>query len=225
MWYATGRMRWSAIEEKKGLRIYSWSPVDALQLMQQHYQKPQQTEGDVEEDRASVSRRIAHTDVIHEPCLELNVPSMGSKALSATCKNCWGSPPEDQLLSPKAWGDLLDGVAHELRIRTDRLLVKCDASCSISVKGLLDALLVEDNQDHVKDMLMEQEGGLRCIEVQNGTFDSSNLFEWVCSLTQQKLFDVKLSSIACNISPDGISSVPEGKKTGAHKVKLDCEIK
>ena len=184
-------MRWSSIDEQKGLRIYSWSPVDALQLVQQHWKKPQHTQGDTQEDVEAVNRSTAQTDIRHEPRLEVNIPSGGNKALSLSCSSCWGDPTTDQLMSSQAWSEFLGEMSHRTRVRTDCLTVKLDVSSTVCLKGLLDTLLLEDAP--IKQLVMERDGGWRDVRIYTEKVNVKVLSEWSRqNQAQQSLIHLRL---------------------------------
>ena len=180
-----------------GPTLHCWSPVDACELIHQHGQPhypdctiqhddtdqpgPHHTQEVTTHEGAADSRRV-------EKNIKIHIPSAGRDTSYSTSTGCWGPPPADQLLSPQAWSELLGKMDHKLRVQWNR-------SCPISVKGLLDALLLPDTHQN-----------LRHITVCDGNIASSDLCEWTRRYTQQSVVTVTLYKLTWNLSPDGDSS-------------------
>ena len=101
---------------------------------------------------------------------------------------------------------MLGEMSHQWRVRVDRLIVHTNKSCPISVKGLLDALLQQDTQQYLRELLVKEKGGWRDVWVWSGNIASSDLCEWFRRYTQQSVVRVKLGNLTCYLSPDGGSS-------------------
>ena len=222
-WYPTRGNRWSSLKEDRyGPTICSWSPADACQLIHQHrqphhptwtiqhddthQQEPQQTQGVTTHQGAAGSRSSQGTQIRHVNRVYLHIPSAGEGTSYSTYTDCWGAPPADQLLSPQAWSEMLGEMSRQWRVRADWLYVYWDVSCPISVKGLLDALLLQDTQQYLRELLKEKEGDWRDVWVCYGNIASSDLCEWTRRYTQQSVVRVRLYDLTCNLSPDGGSS-------------------
>ena len=223
-WYPTGGIRWSSIEEDfRGPTINSWSLSDACQLIQQHgqphhpdwtiqhddtdQQEPQQTQGVTTHQGAAGSGSSPGTQIRHVERVHLYIPSAGEDDTSySTYTDCCGAPPTDQLLSPLAWSELLGEMSRQWRVRGGWLQLFWNRSCPISVKGLLDALLLQDTQQYLKELLEEQRGGWRDVWVVFWNITSSDLCEWTRRYTQQSVVRVELEDLTCNLSLDGGSS-------------------
>ena len=222
-WYPTGGIRWSSIkEENSGPTIYSWSLSDVPQLIQQHgqphhvkwtilhddtdQQEPQQTQGVTRHQGAAGSRSSPGTQIRHVGLVDLHIPSAGKYTSDSTYTDCWGAPPADQLVSPQAWSEMLGVMCQQWIVRADRLQVYWVGSCPISVKGLLDALLLQDTQQYLRELLKEQGGGWGDVQVWWGNIASSDLCEWTRRYTRQSVVRVELRCLTCNLSPDGGSS-------------------
>ena len=199
-------MRWSAIEEARaGPIIYCWSLVDACQLIQQHgpphhldwpilhadtYQQgPHQVHGLSHHRGAAGSGSSSKKGISHLKEICICVPSASLGGSYSGFVDWWGDPAE-QLLSPQAWSEMLGEMSCQWRVSADRLEVKWDKSCVISVKGLLDALLLVDTQNHLEQLLLMQEGGL--IEVNIYKDNIRDVLEW-SSQHQSQLRVVKVT--------------------------------
>ena len=225
-WYPTGGNRWSSIQEDLyGPNIHCWSPADASQLIEQHGQPHnptwskqqddthEQTQGATTHQGAAGSRSSPGIQIRHVREVKLHIPSAGRDTSYSTYTDFWGAPPADQLLFSHAWSEVLGEMSQQWRVRANRLWVQWDKSCPISVKGFLDALLQQDTQQYLRELLEEEEGGWRDVWVWHGNIDSSDLCEWTRRYTQQSVVRVRLRHVICNLSPDGGSSREDQEAT------------
>ena len=180
-------MRWATITDNKtSLTINAWNPSDACQVIQQqlHHLKDDTVKG-VTKQALEVSRQQGDVDgrgltekgIRHLKKICICVPSTGMGENYSAFINWWGDPAE-QLLSPEAWAKLLMDMSRQWKIRADKLEIKWDKSCTISVKGLLDILLQGDTQYHLRLLLTEREGGWRDVRVYIHDLNTSELGEW-----------------------------------------------
>ena len=216
-WYATGGMRWSAIkEDQDGVRIHSWSPADVCQLIQQHgqpyhpdwptqhvdtSQELEQTQN-INRQLGVVDRRTrAETFIRQIGEITIYIPSSGKDTSYSTFS--WGPPPADQLLSPQTWSEMLGEINHQWKVRADKLELKCDASCPISAKGLLDALLLEHTQNHLNQLLVAKERGLRQVNIYNDKIEiDGELLEWSMRYkAQQRVAKITFPDLSGSICP------------------------
>ena len=184
-WYAAGEKRWASITDNTtSLTINAWTPLDTCQAIQQHYLKDDTIKA-VSKQTLEVSRQQGDVDNNGTPqrgfrYLEkicICIPSTGMSENSYGFIDLWGDPA-DQLLSPQVWLQLLIEMTHKCKIRAEKLEMRWDRSCSISVKGLLNILLLEDTQCQLKQLLMEREGGWRDVRVHINDDNISELDEW-----------------------------------------------
>ena len=204
-------MRWASITDNKtSLTINAWTPSDAHQAMQQQLHhlnddtiKPMsnQTWAVSKQQEAVDDRGLAEKGIKHLEKIRICVPSASLCGSSPGFTDWWGDPAE-QLLSPHDWAKLLIEMSRQWKIKAGKLEVKWDISCTVSVKGLLDALLTEDTQNHLKQLLVEQEGGWREVSIYKDKINIRDVLEWSRRYKgQQRVFKVTFPHLMCSISP------------------------
>ena len=132
----------------------------------------------------------------HVMAIVINIPSASVSSSYATYSKYWGDPAE-QLLSPESWSHLLGVMSRQWRVKATWLQIEWNESCPISVKGLLDALLLEEAQQHLRHLLMEREGGWRDVRVSHAIIEGTDLCGWTRRYTQQSVVRVMFSNLTC----------------------------
>ena len=185
-WYAAGEIRWASITDNTtSLTINAWSPSDASQAIQQH----------------THHLKDAHSGIRDLEKICICVPSTGVEENSSGFIDCWGDPAE-QLLSPQSWSELLIEMSRQWKIKAEKLEVKWVKTCTISVKGLLDALLLADSQNPLNELLVKQKGGWREVSIYNDTINIRDVLEWSSQhKSQLRVAKVTFLDLNCSIYP------------------------
>ena len=203
-WYEASEMRWASITDNTTcLTINAWSPSDASQAIQQqaHHLKDdtiktvsEQTWEVTKHQRDVNDRGLAEKGIRHLKKICLCVPSTSLGGSISGFVDLWGDPAV-QLLSPQAWSELLMEMCQQGKIEAEKLEVNWEKSCNINVKGFLDALLLVDTQHHLKQLLVNQEGGSGEVSIYNETIKIRDVLEWSrrynCRVVKVTLPDLK----------------------------------